>query len=376
MKVAIAVHGRFHGFELASELAARGLLARLDTTYPRFACPTGLPVRSLVWLEVIRRSWPRLDLPGTPDLFIARRFGHSLATHLPKADILVGWSGASLEAIAPAQAAGMKVVLERGSTHMTHQSDLLRQAHARFGLNWQATDPRLAERELAEYRAVDLICTGSSYARQTFLDQGIPPDKIVVNPYGVDLTDFTPGQNPRFKRILFAGQVGIRKGIPWLIQAFRALPDDWELHLVGPVEGSMKALFERFDMTRIILRGPLARAALAQEFRQAAIFCLPSIEEGFGMVILQAMASECAVVASTATGGPDAGVHGRELLLVPPGDTDSLAQTLGQLANDASLRSALGKAARARVERGFGWNDYGERAIQLYQMLTNPKRVC
>lgn len=376
MKVAVAVHGRFHGFELAGQLAAHGLLSRLDTTYPGFACPLGLPLRTLPWLEVLRRAWPRLRLPGNPDLFIARLFARSLAAHLPEADILVGWSGATLDAIAPAQARGMKVVLERGSTHMAHQTDILRDAHARFGLVWNATDPRLIERELAEYQQADLICTGCVHARRTFIERGIDPAKVAVNPYGVDLSSFTPDDRPRLKRVLFAGQVGVRKGIPWLAEAFRQLPQDWELHVVGPVEPGMEQVFARLDMTRVVLRGPLNRQSLAEEYRRAAIFCLPSVEEGFGMVILQAMASGCAVVASTATGGPDVGGDSEQLLLVPPADSPALGRALLRLAEDSDLRDRLGKAARQRMALGFSWVDYGQRTIALYQMLTNPKPVC
>lgn len=375
MKVAVAVHGRFHGFDLAAQLYARRMLARLDTTYPRFACPAHLRVRTLPWLELLRRSWPRLSLPGSPDLFIARAFARSLAAHLPQAEILVGWSGASLEAMEPAKAQGMKVVLERGSTHMTHQTAILRDAHARFGLDWHGTDPRLIERELAEYAAADLICTGCAHARQTFIDQGIDPAKVVVNPYGVDLSRFAPGPQVRLKRVLFAGQVGVRKGVPWLVQAFRTLPADWELHLAGPVEPGFEAVLARLDLERVKVRGPLDRATLAAEYARSAIFCLPSIEEGFGMVILQAMASGCAVIASSATGGPDAGRDGHDLLLVPPADSRALADALGRLAADEDLRHALGRAARDRVARGFLWTDYGQRAVTLYQMLTNPKAV-
>lgn len=376
MKVAVAVHGRFHGFDLAAQLYARHMLARLDTTYPRFACPARMKVRTLPALEILRRTWPRLRLPGNPDLFIAQSFARSLARHLPEADILVGWSGATLEAMGSAQAQGMKVVLERGSTHMAAQTEILHDAHARFGLDWHATDPRLIERELAEYQRADLICTGCSFARQTFVERGVDPAKVTVNPYGVDLDSFAPDDKPRMKRVLFAGQVGLRKGIPWLIEAFRTMPADWELHLVGPVEPGMAQIFARYDMTRIILRGPLSRQHLAEEYRRAAIFCLPSVEEGFGMVILQAMASGCAVVASTATGGPDAGEDGRHLALVEPANSPALADRLNLLAADEGLRLRLGEAARHRVTHGFSWNDYGQRAIQLYQMLTNPKPVC
>lgn len=375
MTVAVAVHGRFHGFELAGELQRHGLLARLITTYPAFVArrflPAGTPLTTRPMLELLRRLHPRLGLPGRPDLFIARHFAQALARTLPEADILVGWSGATLEAIAPAQARGIKVVLERGSTHIAHQSAVLKDAHRRCGLSWNATDPRLAERELAEYEQADLICTGSTFAKQSFVARGIAADKVAVNPYGVDLSRFRPGPRPAGpRRLLFVGSVGVRKGVPWLIEAFRSLPEDWELHLVGPVERGFEAMLARLDLTRVVLRGALPGAVLPEEYRAADIFCLPSVEEGFGMVVLQAMASGLPVIASTATGGPDAGTHDRELLLVPPADTPLLAEALGRLAGDAELRATLGTAARDRVAAGFSWLEYGERAIRLYDALT------
>lgn len=370
MKIAIAVHGRFHGFELAAELYRRGMLARLVTTYPAFAArrfvPDDLPLTTLPWLEVLRRLHPRLRLPGNPDLFIANQFARALASSLPEADILVGWSGATLEAIAPAQAAGIKVVLERGSTHISHQSEVLAEAHGLWGMPWDSTDPRLEQRELAEYEAADLICTGSSHARDTFVARGIAAEKLAINPYGVDLSHFSPPERPAGnRRVLFVGSVGVRKGVPWLIQAFRSLPRDWELHLIGPMERGFGAVLARLNLERVVLRGPLPGPCLPAEYCAADIFCLPSVEEGFGMVILQAMASGLPVIASTATGGPDAGVE----ILVPPGDGAALGEMLARLAADADLRAHLGAAGRASVSAGFGWSDYGDRAERIYRRL-------
>jgi glycosyltransferase involved in cell wall biosynthesis len=374
MKVAVAVHGRFHGFELAGQLRRHGLLSRLITTYPAFAArrflPAGTPLATLPWLEMVRRAHAKLGLPGRPDLFIASHFGRALAADLPAADVLVGWSGATLEAIKPAQARGMKVVLERGSTHIGHQTEVLAEAHARFGLSWRATDPRLIARESAEYAAADVICTSCSYARQTFIKRGVAPDKVVFNPYGVDLARFCPAERPAGnKRVLFVGSVGVRKGIPWLLDAFRTLPADWSLHLVGPIEPGFDAVLAKYDLDRVVVRGPLPGAALAAEYAAADIFCLPSLEEGFALVILQAMASGIAVVASTVSGAPDAGEDGVELSVVPPADKAALADALGRLAADPEARAALGWAARACIARGFSWAEYGERAIALYRGL-------
>lgn len=372
MKAVVAVHGRYHGFDLATQLHRRGMLSRLLTTYPaamaRRRLPGGIPLGTAPALELLRRAHAALHLPGRTDLIVARAFARFTATHLPPdADLLVGWSSATLEAIPAARERGMAVVLERGSLHMAAQTEVLHAAHARWGLAWHATDPRMIARELAEYEQADLIVTGSRAARDSFLAHGVAAERVAINHYGVDLAAFRPGDDGGAAppRLLFVGQVGIRKGVPWLLEAFARMPPPWQLHLVGPVEPDMAALFGRLPMERVVVRGPLPATALPAEYRCAAAFCLPSVEEGFGMVILQAMASGLPVVASTATGGPDAGRDGEEVVLVPPADSTALADALNRLAEDPALRRRLGAAARRRVADGFGWDDYGERAAAL-----------
>ena len=130
MKVAVAVHGRFHAFELAEHLYREGMLAQLATTYPAFVArrflPVGVPLATAPWIEAIRRAHAALGIGPAPDLFIARAFGRFSARHLPEAEALVTWSGASVEAIAAAKRRGMFVALERGSTHIVFQTEILR----------------------------------------------------------------------------------------------------------------------------------------------------------------------------------------------------------------------------------------------------------
>jgi glycosyltransferase involved in cell wall biosynthesis len=372
MKIAVATHGRFHAFELAGCLRRAGFLVQLATTYPAFIArsflPPGTPIVAAPWLEALRRAHTWTGIGSSPDFMIARAFGRFSARHLPDADALVTWSGAGVEAVAEAKRRGMTVVLERGSTHIVRQSEILRVGFGRWGVPWPETDARLMERELVEYDAADLIVTGSTFARESFLARGFGAERIAVNPYGVDLARFHPAPPSaarREKRVLFVGEVGIRKGVPWLLDAFARLPSDWTLHLVGPMAPGFRDVLARLPHERVVMRGVLSREALAKAYREADIFCLPSIEEGFGMVILQAMASGLPVIASRATGGPDTGGDGCELLIVPPGDSSALGDALCRLAGDPDLRRALGAAAATRVAAGFTWDDYGRRAIGI-----------
>ena len=197
MRVNISVHGRWHAFELANGLQRLGLLGSLTTTYPKFIARKFLDkkidLRTAPLLEARRRLFDHVGIGGKPDLNIAQSFAHFARRQATsEADILVGWSSATLEAIGPAQDNGLKVVIERGSTHIGHQTNILHQAYAQFDQVFAATDPVIIDREIKEYEAADAIAVPTQYAADTFVNQGVPESKLMINPYGVDLEIYQP----------------------------------------------------------------------------------------------------------------------------------------------------------------------------------------
>jgi glycosyltransferase involved in cell wall biosynthesis len=377
MKVAISAHGRWHAFELAAQLHRRGLLAQLATTYPAWAArrflPAGIPLATAPAWEAVRRGAARLPFGWDPDWLIATGFGRFSARHVPDCDLLVAWSAGAQEALGVARRRGIKSVVERGSSHIGHQTEILVEAYGRAGLPWRPTSQGIIDREIAEYEAADAIAVPTGFAAQTFTLRGIPAERLIVNPYGVDLTRFQPPPErrvPARPRILFVGRVGPRKGIPQLIEAFRPLAGSAELHLVGPLEAGMEAWLARADLRDITVRGPVPGAALPEIYAQADIFCLPSLEEGLPLVLLQAMAAGLPVVATRPTGAEDLVTHGRQGLIVDTWDARDQTQALERLATAPDLRRTMGLAARQRVESGFGWDDYGDRAVAHYHRIV------
>ena len=373
MKVCISVHGRFHAFELAAGLHRRHALAGLLTTYPGFAVKrlvgASLPTSAAWWLEM-RRRVPGLAIDAAA---LARAFANFAADHLPdESDLLVGWSSATLEAIAPARGRGMKVILERGSSHIAHQTEVLSEAYDAYGLQFSETSVAMIEREVAEYNLADAIAVPSAFAARTFVARGVPQAKLQINPYGVDLHRFMPRAGARPDgplRILFVGRVGIRKGIPDLLKAFAPLAGDTELHLIGPVDPDMQSILGSAPLQNVNVRGALPAAALPGEYAKADIFCLPSLEEGFPLVLLQAMASGLPVVTTPPSGAEDILSEGQEGHIVETGDATALREVLASLCGDTGARQRMGAAARARVESGWGWDDYVARAMALYEKL-------
>lgn len=378
MKVRIAVHGRFHAFELARGLARADVLEALHTTYPRFAVEraigSGLDIVSETHLEVWRRMCQKLRPSRNFDPAINRRFAKAVASALPnsRADILVGWSAATLEAIPVAHAQGMKVIIERGSAHIGWQSRVLAEAYAAFGLNIPATPDEIIRRELAEYDACDAICVPSSAAMRSFEAEGVPADKLIVNPLGVDTRRFTAVERPINKakpQVLFAGTVGIRKGVPDLLRATAALSSLVDVRLCGRVESAFAEVRRALPSGHVEFSGPLDRQAIADAYRQADIFCLPSLEEGFGMAVLEAMASGLPVIVSNQVGAADLIEEGINGFVVPVGNTDMMAHRIEQLAKDAELRRIMGNAAADTAAGLNGWDDYTVRALTAYRSL-------
>lgn len=377
MKIAISVHGRFHAFALARELAARGALSQVATTYPAFVARRWLaapiPLRTAPWLEAWRRLHGRLPLVPPPEPGLARAFARFAARTLPgDADMLVGWSAATLEAIGAARRRGMKVVLERGSTHIAHQTEVLAEAYARLGLPSHPIPSETVARETQEYAEADAIVVPTRFAAATFVARGVSEGKVIVNPLGVDTARFASAASRSSRSrpvILFVGEVGVRKGVASLLSAFAPLADRAELRLVGPVERGFATVLARLPSESVRLSGPLSGGEIVRAYREADIFCLPSHEEGFGMALAEAMASGLPAIASDMTAAADLIESGEDGLVVPAGDERALGDALAVLVSDAELRARLGAAARAKIEGGFTWGHYGDRAMAAYRRV-------
>jgi glycosyltransferase involved in cell wall biosynthesis len=379
MKVTVSTHGRFHAFELARGLHAHGALDQLLTPYPAWAVrkvtSADLPIQSAVWIECLKRFSRKMRLGNKPDAFIGRKFGQFASrAKMDDSDIFVGWSNASLEAIPIARAAGLKIVIERGSSHIEHQTEVLIEAYQSLGIKPAEIPIGVIERELAEYDLADVIAMPSQFAAKTFVDRGVSASKLIVNNYGVDLTRFKPSacraEHPK-PRILFVGQVGVRKGIPNLLKAFAALKSQAELHLVGPIEQGFENYLRDAKTDNVVVKGPTSGSGLPTTYAEADIFCLPSIEEGFPLVNLQALASGCPVITTEAAGAADIIQDGINGLTIGNNSIELLTEALEKLIDDAALRQQMSVAATASVQNGFSWDQYVSRAMSAYENLLN-----
>ncbi len=383
MQVIISVGGKFHAFYLAQQLFKKGCLKKLITSYPKLEVKkSGIPlkkVNSIIIKEILLRGWSKL--PSflrniyNPHFLISELFDRLASKKIRESDIFVGWSTLSLHSLRKAKELGAITILERGSSHMLYQEQALREEYKKLGLKHKDTHPKIIEKELKEYEETDYISIPSLYAKRTFLEKGIPESKLIHIPYGVDLSEF--GQIPKKDnvfRIVFVGRISLRKGVHYLLQAFSELKlPNSELSLIGTINDEMKPFLKKYEGSYKWL-GHKPQKELYKYYSQGSVFVLSSIDEGFGMVIFQAMACGLPAICTVNTGGPDLIENDREGFIIPIRDVEALKEKILFFYDNPKECYKMGQNAKRKVQKGFTWNDYGKRMIREYKKILDKKQ--
>ena len=384
MKVTISVLGRFHAFNLAAQLQHRGYLQNLITTYPKFIVKKfGIDpalVSSIWQLELLSRSYRKLPtwIKGdyNSQLWFHEQFDQSAKRYvLPDTNLFVGWSSLSLYSLRRAKELGAITVIDRGSSHMQHQTEILKEEYERWGLKFTGTHAGVYERELQEYKEADRISIPSLYVKRTFLEEGIPESKLIHVPYGVSLSEFYPfPKEDKTFRVIHCGGITLRKGVQYLLQAFYELNlPDAELWLVGSIDPEMIPFLTKYQSDRIILKGQQPQNTLRWFYSQCSVFCIASIEDGFGMVISQAMACGLPVIHTTNTGGSDIARDGIDGFCIPIRDVEAIKEKILFFYENPDKRADMGQSALLQAQNTLSWDKYGEHMLAAYTQLFASK---
>jgi glycosyltransferase involved in cell wall biosynthesis len=379
MQVTVSCPTKFHAFYLAEQLYKHSSLKYLYTSYfGRWGSKQNdrgihIPrshVRTNLATTVLYYGYN----PGT-HLFRSRIYGNWVADQLGDEDLVVTWGLSALPIIERAHQLGMKVVVERGSSHAAYQRDILLEEYEKWGAPTDALrrsfSPERMEQELLEYKMADSISIPSSFVERTFLENGITKDKLIKVPYGVDLREFRqmPKQDDVF-RVVFAGSMELQKGVHYLLQAFSELKlPDAELWLVGGAMPDIEPFFKRYAGAFHHF-GHQPQAKLHEYYSQCSVFAICSIQEGLALVQPQAMACGLPLLCTLNSGGEDLIENGKEGFVLPIREVEALKEKILFLYEHQEICYEMGQAAKRKVRQGLTWDDYGNKMLDAYHTIS------
>ncbi len=259
--------------------------------------------------------------------------------------------------------------------------------------------------EKTAYENADGVVAVSPSMRQDVHDlYGVPFERIQVIPNGIDPDEYRPtfdeavlrnyGVDPAVPFVLFVGRITRQKGIIHLVNAIKHLAPGMQVVLAAgapdtpEIEREMAEKVQQAQAASthqiVWISEMLPREDIITLYSHAAVFACPSVYEPFGIINLEAMACETAVVASAVGGIPGVVDDGTTGLLVPleaigegnfePRDPDGFARDLADAVNalmaDADRRASMGRQGRARVEQFFSWRAVAEQTLAFYKRLT------
>lgn len=323
------------------------------------------------WLFLISRRFRLLAFAEQPLLRSRnRRFDGLVARRLRRNDTaLITVYSAALRSLQRSNRLGVPSYLEYPIAHHSFAERILLE-EARCEPDYAPTlqfhrFPPDDRRQLeAEISLADHVFVLSSFQKRTFLEAGIKEEKLIVTPLGVDNELFHPAPRPQdgVFRILFVGQITQRKGISYLVKAFRlaAIPNS-ELVLVGRPHGAVQPWSGVANVHQV---SAVPRWELSALYQAADVFVLPSLVEGFGLTALEAMACGLPVIVSEHTFGADVVRDGIDGFITPIRDHHAIADRLRYLYEHPDRRGLMAAIARQRAEQ-FTWQRYGERILSV-----------
>ncbi|MCC7519777.1 MAG: glycosyltransferase family 4 protein [Verrucomicrobiae bacterium] len=297
-------------------------------------------------------------------------FDRWVANQIEKEADFYGWMNMSLASIAACRAGGGRAFVDRGSVEPRLQRKWLRDEYARFGLLLDPMSARGVERMVAEAEAADVVVVPSRLVERSYLEAGHPSEKLRVNPLGVETESFRPSEEARRDRVFrfaFVGQLSIQKGLPDLLSVWtRVAGHGASLALAGTIPALERAHIE-----------PMLRRARRVEtlghcadvpglLARCDALVLPSAQDGFGLVVLEAMACGLPVLVSDRVGAADCVTEGKNGRVFPFGDDDALADRLQWFFKEPARAAGMREAALETARR-HSWEAYGQRLLDLTQ---------
>ena len=233
-------------------------------------------------------------------------------------------------------------------------------------LNWA---PSVFETYAREPLLADLCIVNSSYTRRTLMENGVKADRIRVVPYGVDCDFFVPKPERGGDKftVLFVGQLVRQKGLHYLLEAWRRLKlPNANLRIAGRLPKNREIINEITPRAQLL--GPLSWESLREEYWRADLLCLPSLSDGFGLVVLEGLACGTPALVSTNCGAADLIEQDQNGFVIPSADLETLISRLEWASRNRDVLRQMRSKTRAIAER-YPWSRFRKELVQTLQSL-------
>lgn len=285
-------------------------------------------------------------------------------------DFLHTWSGDAVRSLIAARQRGLPSVMDIPTWHRNKgaQKPFLtkteREASKLRGMaGWKHRLLISRQQMLMEYELATLLFMPSQCSARTFLDAGIPEERLHYTGRGVDLARYAPGTPPDRFRLIFVGALIKRKGVHHLLRAWKklALPEA-ELVLVGEPHPEIRADLDAAAAPSVKVMG--FSPNVPDLLRTASALVFPSECEGFAKVTLEAAACGLPLITTLESG--DALIDGVTGRRIPPNNESELAAAMKEAWQDRDRFAAMGRAAREHVAAHFTWDHFRARILAGY----------
>jgi glycosyltransferase involved in cell wall biosynthesis len=333
-------------WSLAHAVAQEGAAGLYYSGYPSWKIPGADPrmlrchsLRTNIVYALLKYA-PDLIRPRSRTLYRwqDRGFDRWVGRRIEACDFIHAMPGQALHTFRAARERGIRTVLNHATGPVRDWVRIMEPEYQRVGMKLENACPYDAEyfaREDEEYALADFHCAASTIVRRQLVSLGIAEDRIWVVPYGAETGSpvFQRAKNPSAPpvfRILFAGQIALRKGVRTLLDALTlANRPTWKMDFLGArLPESARDIEAYRGATPLSFHGPVSQQQLARSMRESSVLVLPSLEEGFGLVVPQALNCGCPCIVSDRVGGGDYVRHRENGSIFPVSDARALCDEL------------------------------------------------
>jgi starch synthase len=388
MKITYTAPNRSHHYPYAEALYRANYLHAFISGFSRFSPRAALPaIGSKLKRHDFFQNLYLASLKFKTGFFISSKFNRLTNLSLDKASyksakesdafIFYRTEGYNTTQRLKKERSGTICVMEEVNSHIDHQCSIMREEYYKLGLGKYSEKIPDHTMRLKTYESSDYILCPSEFVRRSFIERGFCSERLLKVNFG-----FSPMKPvvktpiieiKKYFRVLYVGQLHFRKGLRYAIEAFKQLKHPSKKFIIVGAKSGITGLEKLQIPEEVEFTGNLKGEELNEQYRKANVFILPSLEEGLALVQLEALSFGVPILITTHTGGDDIIKDGVQGFIVPPADSNALADKLQEMADNKQLLERMSEQALQAAHSYGSWDLAVKRLADILTPIINSR---